>query len=95
MLPVNFVSRKTGHKYVTEFSPYDFRMWYNKEEDMITPIASQTFTAKGFIPILTSGNLDCKNEWETVTVLGECFYGKGKIIVNALEFEKNGQKSCV
>jgi hypothetical protein len=88
MLPVHFVSRKTGHKYVEEFSPYDFRMWYNNEADMITPIAAQTFIAEGVAPILTTGNLDCKNEWETVMVLGECFYGKGKIIISTLDFEK-------
>ena len=43
MLPVHFVSRNMGHKWVREFSPYDFKMWYNKDEDMITPIVLQLF----------------------------------------------------
>lgn len=65
MSPMHFVSRKTGHKIVEEFRPKDFSYWYNKGEDMITPIAYSTFTAEGFTPVLTSGNCGADTTTET------------------------------
>ncbi|MBQ7108996.1 MAG: hypothetical protein IJN99_01385 [Clostridia bacterium] len=47
-----FVSRNTGHSAVAEFKEFDFSMWYDKEADMIMPIAPKKFTARGFVPIL-------------------------------------------
>lgn len=81
MLPVHFVSRKTGHKYVREFEPKDFSYWYNKKADMITPIAAKTFTAKGFTPILTSGNMDGDKNWGPALVCAEKHYNGKKYVV--------------
>jgi len=47
-----FVSRNTGHSAVAEFKEFHFSMWYDKEADMIMPIAPKKFTARGFVPIL-------------------------------------------
>jgi len=47
-----FVSRKTGHPAVAEFKPWDFSMWYDKEQDMFGNIAPKKFTAEGFTPII-------------------------------------------
>lgn len=81
MLPVHFVSRKTGHKAVAEFKEDDFRYWYNEKEDMITPILYNTFEAEGFTPILTSGNMDDNGNWHTVMAAGEkCYNGKRYVI---------------
>lgn len=66
MLPLHFVSRKTGHEAVSKFRERDFSYWYNKEEDMITPLIERTFTAEGFTPILLSGNQNDEGEWDTV-----------------------------
>ncbi len=52
--PVHFVSRKTAHPAVAEFLPKDFSYWYDKEQDMITPLSEHCFFAKGFTPILIS-----------------------------------------
>lgn len=83
MLPVHFVSAKTGHRAVEEFERQDFSYWYNKKEDMITPILSNTFEASGFTPILTSGNMDEDGKWHTVMACGEKEYnGKRYIICN-------------
>ena len=81
MLPVNFVSRKTGHNYVEEFECNDFSYWYNKREDMITPIADKTFTAKGFTPILTSGNIDQNGKWTEALVCAEKEFDGKKYIL--------------
>lgn len=81
MLPLHFVSRKTGHDAVAEFKEKDFSYWYNKESDMITPILQTTFQANGFTPILTSGNLDDNGEWNTALACAEKIYeGKRYII---------------
>lgn len=64
MLPLHFVSRKTGHTAVAEFEKKDFSYWYDKSCDMITPILYSTFTADGFTPILTSGNMDSNGDWD-------------------------------
>ncbi|MBQ3553160.1 MAG: glycoside hydrolase family 2 [Clostridia bacterium] len=47
-----FVSRNTGHPAVDGFREHDFFMWYDKKEDMITPILRNVFEAEGFTPIL-------------------------------------------
>lgn len=81
MLSVHFVSRATGHPAVAEFEKKDFSYWYNREQDRITPILDTTFTAKGFTPILTSGNMDEKGRWGTVLACAEKYYeGKRYVI---------------
>jgi len=42
------------YKDLTEhFEQDDFKMWYDKDVDVITPIVKNTFSAEGFTPILT------------------------------------------
>ncbi len=84
MLPVHFASRKTGHKAVSEFMPKDFSYWYDKSEDMITPICYNTFEAQGFTPILTGGNMDDDGNWKPVLIAAEKEYeGKKYVICQA------------
>ena len=63
MLPMHFVSRKTGHPAVIGFEPHDFSYWYDKSADMITPLCENTFTMDGAMPILTSANTDEGGKW--------------------------------
>lgn len=71
-----FLSRKTGHPVVAEFKPKDFWMWYDKQEDRITPLARQCFIAEGFRPILI-----CNGSFSPCTVVGEKLYeGKRYVI---------------
>lgn len=58
MLPLHFVSRKTGYPAVAEFKEQDFSYWYDAKEDCITPLLDTTFTVEGFTPILLSNNMD-------------------------------------
>ncbi len=81
MLPLHFVSRKSGHRAVAEFKPKDFSYWYDKKTDMITPIIESTFTAEGFSPILISGNTDSEGEWgEALAVAVKEYDGKKYVI---------------
>lgn len=81
MLPLHFVSRKTGHPAVEEFTEKDFSYWYNKKEDLITPIIYSTFTADGFTPILTTTNMNDSGEWiETFAVAEKMYEGKRYVI---------------
>jgi hypothetical protein len=81
MRAVNFVSRKTGHKAVSEFEEKDFSFWYNKECDYITEIAEKTFVAEGFTPILIGGNQMDTETWESVLIAGEKEYNGKKYII--------------
>jgi len=61
---------------VAEFKPKDFWMWYDKQEDRITPLARQCFIAEGFRPILI-----CNGSFSPCTVVGEKLYeGKRYVI---------------
>lgn len=80
-----FLSRKTGHPSVEEFEPKDFRMWYNKKEDRLTPIARQCFVAEGFRPVLI-----CNGSYDPKMVVGEKWYeGKRYVICLADLREEN------
>jgi len=81
MSPLHFVSRNTGHTVVQAFSPDDFRLWYDPDTNSIKPILMNTFTADGFLPVLTSGNTDESDEWGTVLAVGEKNVGRGSVFV--------------
>ena len=81
MLPLHFVSRKTGHEAVREFEPEDFKNWFNAAEDMITPILESTFTAEGFTPILTSGNTNDAGEWGMALAAAEKWYDGKRYVI--------------
>ena len=83
MLPLHFVSRKTGHEIVAEFRHKDFSYWYNEKEDMITPILYKTFTAEGFVPLLLSGNKNGEGAWDQALACGMREY-QGKLYVICL-----------
>ena len=91
MRALHFVSRKTGHKLVEGFTPYDFRLWYSEKDDMITPIIRNTFTSDQAIPILTSGNSLCGSAWGqklyTSLACAQIPVGKGNIIINEVDLE--------
>jgi len=85
MLPLHFVSRDTGHPMVSEFKEKDFSYWYNYEEDMITPILETTFTAEGFTPILTAGNMDDSGNWVKTNAVAEKFYEGKRYVICQLD----------
>ena len=81
MLPVHFVSRKTGHPAVAEFREQDFSYWYDAAADRITPLLHTTFTAEHFTPILLSSNLDSDGNWGPALAAAEkVFEGKRYVI---------------
>ena len=95
MRPLHFVSRKTSHPLVEGYTPYDFRLWYNEEADMITPLIRFTFTAKGANPILTSGNSLRGSAWgqplHSALACAEFKIGKGRLIINEVDLDSHLQ----
>lgn len=85
MLPMNFVSRNTGHPLVTGFPKFAFWNWYDRKESRITPILEKTFTGSHFIPVLSSGNTDEHGEWRAAAAVGEGRLGKGVIYLCQLK----------
>ncbi|MBQ9747199.1 MAG: beta galactosidase jelly roll domain-containing protein [Clostridia bacterium] len=93
MRALHFVSRKTGHPLVEGFTPYDFRLWYDEKQDMITPILRNTFTCDGMIPILLSGNSLKGSAWGQklypAFACAELPLGKGRLIVNEVDLRSH------
>ncbi|MFC4598766.1 sugar-binding domain-containing protein [Cohnella hongkongensis] len=79
MLPVHFVSRKTGHRLTEGFRPSDFRLWYDPAADCIAPLLSSTFDAGGMAPILLSGNTNDRGEWGPALAAAETEIGAGSL----------------
>jgi len=79
MLPVHFVSRKTGHRLTKGFQPSDFRLWYDPDADCIAPLLSSTFDAESMAPILLSGNMNDRGEWEPALAAAEIGIGSGSL----------------
>lgn len=75
-----FVSRKSGHPLVEGFREFDFSMWYDKKEDMITPILCNVFTAEGFTPILLAEGSNSK-----VMAAGIKEYNGKKYVISMLD----------
>ena len=88
MHSLHFVSRKTGHPAVAEFDEKDFSYWYDREQDMITPLLDTTFTAEGFTPILISGNKDEEGKWGRALACAEKVYEGKKYIICQLNLRK-------
>ncbi len=86
MLPVHFVSRKTGHQAVAEFRERDFSYWYDKEADMITPLYAETFMAEGFTPILTGGNQNEQGEWRQELTCAEKVHEGKRYVITTVDF---------
>ncbi len=73
-----FVSRDTGHPLVDGFDPHDFKFWYDATLGYRSPILSATFNAKGWTPILKSGNGAWGKPWNPVTACGIKAEGQGQ-----------------
>ena len=80
-LPLHFVSAATGHKIVREFDKKDFSYWYDEKQDMITPVLETTFTADGFTPILTSGNMNENGKWMPALAVAEKIYDGKRYVI--------------
>lgn len=85
MLPMNYVSPKTGHELAEGFRYRAFWNWYDSKEDMICPILESTVTGEGMKEILVSGNTDENGSWREAAAVAEFEYKKGKIIVCQLK----------
>lgn len=93
MRPLHFVSCKTKHPYVKDFNENDFRFWFNKKEDMITPILYKTFIGDNIKPILLSGNTLVGSAWVNpvcpAMALGEFNYKGTNFIINEVDFKSH------
>lgn len=87
MLPVNFVSRNKIHSSLANYKSKDFKFWYSKKTDCITPIASNTYTCKGVTELLTSAGLDEHGKMQKETVLGEYKIGNGKLLFSTISLQ--------
>ncbi|MEK3884667.1 glycoside hydrolase family 2 TIM barrel-domain containing protein [Paenibacillus sp. PL2-23] len=82
---VHFVSRGTGHPLVADFREDDFRLWYDKEVDRITPIADSMTISPMFDPVLTTRGMDGQGARKAACVVGEKKMGAGTIVLCQLQ----------
>ena len=68
----HFLSRATGHPLVAGFEPFDFRFWFDKDEDMITPLANGKFSMPGWTSILKA---------QGINAVAERAVGRGRVIM--------------
>ncbi len=80
-----FASPNLSHPLLSEFKPLDFNNWYSAKTEMISPLLAHTFYAKGWSPILKTGNSNWVEDKGTVMAAGEIKYGKGTIRVNLID----------
>lgn len=85
MLPMNYVSTATGHPFVNGFRKKAFWNWYDREEDMITPILESTVSGEKIIPVLSSGNTDENGNWKMAAAVGEQKEKKGSFFICQLK----------
>ena len=73
----HFVSRATGHRFCATYAPSDFWLWHHADEGCITPLLATTFTAGGWLPMLSSGNGDWASGWKPALAAAEKPWGEG------------------
>ncbi|HHY84981.1 MAG TPA: glycoside hydrolase family 2 [Verrucomicrobia bacterium] len=68
----HFLTRKTGHEWVRDFEPFDFRFWYDQRAGMLTPLASGKFTGGPWNPIVKA---------QGQNAVAERAAGRGRVIL--------------
>ena len=68
----HFLSRDTRHPLVAGFEPFDFRLWFDEKEDMITPLANGKFGGAGWDTILKA---------QGINAVAERAAGRGRVIL--------------
>lgn len=74
------VSRDTGHKAAEQFEKNDFRWWYDKEQDRMSPLVYHTFLADGFKPILMAVNETADAPKEQYVAAEKMYQGRRYVI---------------
>ena len=72
-----FVSPTSGHSLVKDFKPFDFSLWYNGAEDLISPLVAYTLASEEWVPILLSTSSNWSKDNGTSMAAAELKYGKG------------------
>lgn len=78
MGPRHFVSCDSGHAIVEGFARNDFKFWFDEEKGYASPILTTVLEAKGWSPILLSGDGGWSRPWGPVPVAAEHSDGKGQ-----------------
>ncbi len=92
MRPKHFCAMARGHAVNEHFEAFDFRYWYNENEDMITPILHKIFFCDGgFTPVLLgSGRTwnDRGGDGPVKMAVAEKEYQGKKYIINMVDLRK-------
>ena len=85
---LHFSAMEKGHEVNNRFKPFDFKFWYDKEKDYITPIMDRSFSCEGFTPVLLGATAkwgdNSTNETRQFAVAEKVYEGK-RYIINTLD----------
>lgn len=90
-----FANPQTGHRFVKEAKPFDFRLWYDEKAGYITPFLDKIVLAKDWSPIIATGNTNWVEDHGSAMAAGELKQGKGQIIICQLNLENRIQTNPV
>ena len=84
-----FVSRKTGHRLVARFEPFDFSYWYDPAKDYVEYVANAYLEGRDLLPLLLTGQNnrpgDPHPEHRQMPVAAELKLGRGCLIFSQLK----------
>lgn len=81
-----FASPTTGHRFMKDVKPFDFKMWYDEKVGFITPFLDKiVLTGDAWKPILATGNTNWVEDIGSAMAAGELQVGKGSIIIQQID----------
>jgi hypothetical protein len=87
MDPLHFSAMAKGHDVNNHFRSFDFKFWYDKEKDYITPIMDRSFSCEGFTPVMLGATAKWGENFVDETrqfAVAEKVYNGKRYIINTL-----------
>jgi hypothetical protein len=79
-----FASPVLSHPLLEGFKAFDFNMWYNAENQAISPLLSTLISAKDWTPVVKSGASNWLTDKGEVMAAATFRYGKGEFRISQL-----------
>lgn len=86
-----FASPKTGHDFVKDNKPMDFKFWYHETKDLVAPFLNTVFIADEWTSIVSSGSTNWVGDKGGALAVAEIKYGKGTFRVCQIQLNNRLQ----
>ena len=82
-----FVSPSLQHSLMKPFKPNDFRLWYNSNKSLISPLLGEMSQMNGWVSLLTTGQTGWVSASEYAFAAAEKKSGKGVFRINHVQLD--------